>query len=733
MKWCIAATVAFSLAFAPGAFAQDDFDWDDLLGDEGGAPAAFADDAGEAAADFAADAADDFAEVADDAAAVADDFADATNDFADATDDLAGAADDFAEAADDFSEAAADDFADAADDFAEAADDFAEVADDAADVADAADDAADAADDFFADVPAEEPAPAVADDDMFAFDEPAAPAFDEPSFDEPEPVAEADDSFEPYSAADGDFADAEPEAEPAAPAKKAGRYAERVSSKEAKKLAKEVSHAEEVRRQAAEDDANRIAAEGMRALDAGKPAQAETLLKQALDQMPVRAETDDRRAKIASALADAKYLRARALLETRDESVLPEVREIVDSGLEIAPAHRGLQSLASKLSKLEAVASIPKPPAKRPEVIEEKLDIRDLYIEARQWFALKDYDRSAALFEQILKIDPYHKAALRYLERIEKARYDSATLERKARRQGMLHDVRERWNPPTKSSIDVPKDTVGREARTTKPASQAVVEKMQNIIIPKLEFRQANIADVVSYLVEASIAADPAGEGVNIILNLGDGGSMGTASPAPAPAAPAADDWGSWGDEDDGFAAAAPAVSGGPSTVPPITLNLRNVNLEDAIKYITEVARLKFRVENTAVIITSKDVPIGNIITRMYPVQPSFLDVVIERQGLTADDHNQDFVGLGGNVSTTKSDVKEFFERTGVQFPAGASITYNTAISQLIVANTAENLETFEKILQQINIIPNQVEIEARFIEVNQNDLEELGLQWILN
>ena len=66
----------------------------------------------------------------------------------------------------------------------------------------------------------------------------------------------------------------------------------------------------------------------------------------------------------------------------------------------------------------------------------------------------------------------------------------------------------------------------------------------------------------------------------------------------------------------------------------------------------------------------------------------------------------------------------ECFVNAGVPFPQGTSITYNKSISQLIVSNTPENLEVFERILSQLNVIPKQVEIEARFVEVAQNALK---------
>ena len=304
--------------------------------------------------------------------------------------------------------------------------------------------------------------------------------------------------------------------------------------------------------------------------------------------------------------------------------------------------------------------------------------------------------------------------------------------------QGMMTDVRRSWSPPIRAQISVPDDFNPASGVDSKPAAVRLQDKMKSIIIPAVEFRQANINDVVNFLVEASIAADSEKEGVNIILNLGQSGGGG-AAPVPAPAAAAAfaggaaDEWGFGGDD---FGGGAPALGGGGgsgSNLRDITLNLRRISMLDAIKYITEVAGLKYRIEDSAVIITPVDAPVGNIITRMYPVQPSFMDVIVERQGATAEDRDSEFTSMGSRVNVTKSDVKDFFEKTGVKFPSGASITYNATISQLIVANTADNLETFERILQQLNVVPNQVEIEARFIEVDQTDLEELGLQWILN
>ena len=735
MKWCMVAAMAVSFLCGSMAFAQEDnLDLDALLGDVG-APTEQAAEAAAPAAEVPAGA------VAEAAAeeAVADPFAGIeaapVAEAAPAAEEVAAPAEEVAAPAE---EAVADPFAGIeAAPVAEAAPMAEEVAAPAEEVAAPAEEAV--ADPFAgieaapveetAAVVEEAAAPAAEEDllgDLFATE----PAAEETAAPLEETTPAVADEMPAEDAATADFTDLGSEIEEAAPAKKSGKAAEKLDTKELKKIAKETAQQEEIRRQAAEVDALKASDAGFAALSQGDYVAAEKSLADAMNGLPDRPQNAAVRDQIVKGLAEAQYLRAHGMVQKNER--LEEARKLVDSALKNDPAHRGAKALDKKLARLEARNAMPKAPEDQPATIEKAKSIEQMYDEARQWYMLKDYDRANALFEQILKRDPYHKSAMRYIRKIEADKFKLASVERDARVQGMMTEVRRSWSPPIRAAIEMPAEAGQPGGVDSKPASARLQDKMKTIIIPAVEFRQANINDVVNFLVEASLAADPEKEGVNIILNLGQGSSGG--APAPAPAAPAetaVDEWG-FGGEDLGGGMALSASA--PAGVRDITLNLRRISMLDAIKYITEVAGLKYRIEDSAVIITPIDAPIGNIITRMYPVQPSFIDVVVERQGPTAEEREgAEFTSMSDRVSVTKSDVKDFFEKTGVKFPAGASITYNSSISQLIVANTADNLETFERILQQLNVVPNQVEIEARFIEVDQGDLEELGLQWILN
>src|SRR2546430_7605527 len=87
----------------------------------------------------------------------------------------------------------------------------------------------------------------------------------------------------------------------------------------------------------------------------------------------------------------------------------------------------------------------------------------------------------------------------------------------------------------------------------------------------------------------------------------------------------------------------------------------------------------------------------------------------------------------GGQLLVNREGAREFLESQGVPFPPGASAHFLPQSSRLIVRNTIDNLELVDAIVEQASVAgPRQVEIESKFIEITQNNLKELGFDWLL-
>ncbi|MDZ4199991.1 MAG: hypothetical protein U1E27_12000, partial [Kiritimatiellia bacterium] len=424
--------------------------------------------------------------------------------------------------------------------------------------------------------------------------------------------------------------------------------------------------------------------------------------------------------KAAEAILDLAYAEY-------DRDDLKAAVEAADEAAELDPRlAKKVASLKNRIesrqNRIDKVSQAPVDPIDRPEIAGKRNQIDKLFEEGRRQFAIEEYDAAENRFESILLLDPYHRDSMRFLRQIEERRIAARNTHREATITRMVEEVRRRWAPPIRQDVRQPlpgettKQEDGREKRMLRT-------KLESIVIPSIEFRQANIVDVINFLREASDAAASDGVGVNIILKLG-----GASATAAAPMAPAIDAWGT------PSGTPAPDFSGGDtSSIPSITMNLRRVTLLDAIKYVTEVAGLRYRIEESAVIIVPEGADAESMITRIYPVEATIITVAADSSAAPADFTTPTGTGMrttGTNLR--RNEVQDFFVGLGIPFPAGSSISYNAAISQLIVVNTAENLEKLERILQQINVIPSQVEIEARFVEVNQRDLDEIGFQWLL-
>lgn len=143
-----------------------------------------------------------------------------------------------------------------------------------------------------------------------------------------------------------------------------------------------------------------------------------------------------------------------------------------------------------------------------------------------------ELDKAQEQFEAVLAADPHNTEAIRWREKVTQTRFDRASAELETTRQDMMSRVRETWNPRDYGVGRIPQPT-GQQTPTPvdgQSPQERVLAKMASIIIPEVDFRQANIHDVIQFLQDNSVEFDPSPDskkGVNIILNRDHGDGAG--------------------------------------------------------------------------------------------------------------------------------------------------------------------------------------------------------------
>jgi general secretion pathway protein D len=488
--------------------------------------------------------------------------------------------------------------------------------------------------------------------------------------------------------------------------------------------AAEAAREEIIRRQEAQLTARQLIEQGQKLIGEARYEEAVTRLEQALKMLPRAKATEADYTRGSRALGDAYARWADEAYRAADMAV---ARQRAQKALEYEPRHRGAESLIVKIRQAEGrgpeAARPPAPvrelrPDRTPEFTAKRDQLKKLFREGKILLNSGQYDEAERRFKQILLIDPYNEDAHVFLGELNSQRLGIAQTGADVTRARRLWEVTDAWIPPIGREVQVPTTPETPGVIGAAAARQAEVQrKLNEIIIPEISLREAVITDVIKFLSDESRRRDPKGVGVNIVLQIGEVGA-----PPPGP------------EVLPGEAPGPPPEAIGVGAVRRVTLSLREIPLIEALKYVTQVAGLKFRVEPSAVLVLPKDAPEGELVTRSYPVESGAIKAVLtlptpEARGEAIAEYRA--VGEAA-VTVQPLDVKQFFTDAGVPFPPGSSLAYNERTSTIIVRNTPENLEIFERILATLNVIPKQVEIEAKFVEISQSDLDELGFRWLV-
>ncbi|MBU1147945.1 MAG: hypothetical protein KKD11_06285, partial [Candidatus Omnitrophica bacterium] len=157
-----------------------------------------------------------------------------------------------------------------------------------------------------------------------------------------------------------------------------------------------------------------------------------------------------------------------------------------------------------------------------------------------------------------------------------------------------------------------------------------------------------------------------------------------------------------------------------------VTIKIRDMSLEDALKYILKSQELVYRIEEDAVwVTTEEELDNEQIETRVY-----FLN---EGVGRFADfEGTFDSESGSSSASTEVKTIKDVLENS-VDWPKDSKLTLDDRTGALIISNIPSNLEVVENLIYNLDVTPIQVLVEAKFLEVKITDTDELGVEWKLN
>ncbi|MEM7385684.1 MAG: Amuc_1098 family type IV pilus outer membrane protein, partial [Verrucomicrobiota bacterium] len=445
---------------------------------------------------------------------------------------------------------------------------------------------------------------------------------------------------------------------------------------------------EKDRREALTAQADEAYLRGKEHYHAGNMGEAVAEFRTALDLLPEAPSSAERQVIFSDAfsIASTKYGR-----ELAQSGSLAQARSNAQAAVAVSPSDKEARKLVKELSDPDWYYE--GDDERHQADIQKVNELLDFGTGA---ISIGRYDEAEEAFYKVLQIDRTNTAARQGLERVENMRfnhYDSAIDHTRAR---AMRDIAEKWAtaiPKSRTNLARPNDL----ATGTGDSVDVISAKLKSIIIPEASFTNVTINELVGWLRLESINLDPEGRGISFVV---DDGKIAAAGDGAAP----------------------------------ISLSLRNVPMAEFLRYATSLAGLKYRVETRAVVIVPISAADDQIITKSYRVPPYFLTLGTDAGGDGGDDSDPFASDDGGGSGlAVKGSAEDILKAQGIVFGDGASAYFNSASSQLVVLNTQRNMELVDAFIDSIQAdAPKQVEVRTRFVEIRQDNLDEIGFDWMI-
>lgn len=415
--------------------------------------------------------------------------------------------------------------------------------------------------------------------------------------------------------------------------------------------------------------------------------EATELLSRAEAKLPTAKSADPVREQIRSARADFAQDQAYIAMNKRDSAGAKKFAAIY---VENAPTVKAGEKFQAKVEKFAANPRNNPLSVTSPDYVVRTERIDELLDKGRAQYLYGNYQGATSTYRTALAIDANNVEATAYLQLISKKMSERAKIAKTQVREELLRQVDDIWALPRIINK-------GGDTSDIITDIDPVTEKLKKIVIPEVSFPEPGIplADALatlSTLSEMYDKSDRGTKGVNIVArDLGEAKN--------------------------------------------VSIMVRNLTLEQILNVVTRNVGCQHDVEDGIVVVSKSKTTTVLYETEPFPLGPSTLTRIIGPSaasdgGGTGDDifggGAAAPVAAGGGDDTTKK-IQGFLERTGVDFGVGTSVAFDG--TTLFVTNSPKNIQKIRQILMRYKDI-SQVEIEARFMEVNQGTLKELNFNW---
>ena len=453
------------------------------------------------------------------------------------------------------------------------------------------------------------------------------------------------------------------------------------------------------KRRAAIEEAQELLTKGDQSYQAGRYAEAVTAFSGARELIPDSPITAELRTAATQRFAQASVAQAAALARNGDVAA---AKSAVDAVLKPNVAPDDAASLAMRNQLDDAQRTNPTLTKEHTSSVDA---VRKQLYTAEGAYNLGEFDAAKKHYESVLRIDPTNTAARRGMEQVAAARSSYHKSASDQTRAEMLSEVAAAWQTAVP---DPTLDVAGLEPGVPAARTGAIVpvaNKLDRIILPSIILDGASLQDAIDLLrVRAAeldtTEVDPARRGINFNVDIGDEASE----------------------------------TGKQIRAIRFNLRLANVPMSQVLRYINGQTRTTYTTDDFTVIIRPRGSESKEMFTRSYRVRPDFLSSMGASGDAAAKAADPFAAKTPPSLLTERRGALEVLRDQGIEFPQGATATFNPANATLTVTHTAAAHDVIAQIVDAATKTEQvMVCVRVTMISVKDTRLKELGFDWLLS